>query len=64
MFICVNHRDIDDSAQTVTITPPATIPPKTGMAIFFAILGLMIAGGAGMLIFRKKDDTVPEEQSA
>ena len=56
-----NHRDIDDSAQTVTITPPATIPPKTGMAIFFAILGLMIAGGAGMIIFRKKDDTVPEE---
>lgn len=57
-----SHKDIDDKAQTVTIKAPATIvPPKTGMAIFFVILGFMIAGGAGMIVFRKKQIPVETE---
>lgn len=52
------HTDITDEGQTVSITPPSKpgvpTPPKTGMMIFFIILGIMVAGGAGMLIFRKK----------
>ena len=52
------HTDITDEGQTVSITPPSKpgvpTPPKTGMMIFFIILGIMVSGGAGMLIFRKK----------
>lgn len=47
------HTDLTDEGQTVTVTPPTT-PPKTGMTIFFVILGLMAAGGAGMLITKKR----------
>lgn len=48
------HTDINDQGQTVSLVPPSKTPPKTGMIVFFIILGLMAAGGAGMLIFRRK----------
>ena len=51
-----SHKDIDDESQTVTLTNPniKLTPPKTGMIVFFIIIGMMAAGGAGMLVFRKK----------
>ena len=64
------HTDLENKDQTISIvppstppetppetppsTPPSTTPPKTGMTVFFIIIGLMVVGGAGMLIFRKK----------
>lgn len=48
------EHNLNDEDQSLTVTPP-TSPPKTGALIFFILLGLMIAGGAGMMIFRKKE---------
>lgn len=49
-----SHTDLSDKGQTVTIIPP-NAPPKTGMAVFFILLGLMAAGGIGMLLSKKLD---------
>ncbi|MBR5180543.1 MAG: VaFE repeat-containing surface-anchored protein [Lachnospiraceae bacterium] len=50
-----DHSDIDSKSQTVIIgSPEAEVTPKTGMAIFFIIIALIMAGGAGIIIFRKK----------
>lgn len=50
-----DHSDIDSKSQSVTIgSPEAEVTPKTGMAIFFIIIALIMAGGAGIIIFRKK----------
>jgi Subtilisin-like serine proteases len=49
------HTNIEDKGQTVTITPP-NAPPKTGMTVFFVLLGLMAAGGIGMFLSKKKRD--------
>lgn len=48
------EHNLNDEDQSLTVTPP-TSPPKTGALIFFILLGLMIAGGAGMMIFKKKE---------
>ena len=53
------HTDINDKGQTVTIVPP-NAPPKTGMTIFFILLGLMAVGGIGMFLSKKKDGNVTE----
>ena len=53
------HTDINDKGQTVTIVPP-NAPPKTGMTIFFILLGLMAVGGIGMFLSKKKDEEVTE----
>lgn len=47
------HTNLEDKGQTVTIVPP-NAPPKTGMTIFFVLLGLMAAGGIGMFLSKKK----------
>ena len=51
-----DESDIENKSQTVTLTNPNVklTPPKTGMMIFFVILGIIAVGGAGMLIFRKR----------
>ena len=45
------HKDLTDSNQTITVSHT----PKTGMTVFFIILGILAVGGAGMLIFRRKN---------
>lgn len=46
------HKDLTDSNQTITVSHT----PKTGMTVFFIILGILAVGGAGMLIFRRRND--------
>ena len=47
------HKDLSDTNQTITVSGY----PKTGMTMFFVILGLMVMGGIGMLYAgtRKKE---------
>ena len=47
------HKDLSDTNQTITVSGY----PKTGMAMFFIIIGLMVMGGIGMLYAgtRKKE---------
>ena len=53
--IFVEH-EIDNADQSITVTPPTprTTPPKTGMIIFFILLGFIAVGGAGMLVTKRK----------
>lgn len=54
------HKDLTDSNQTITVTNT----PKTGMTMFFILLGIIVAAGAGMILSRKKvTEEVTEEIS-
>ena len=47
------HKDLTDTNQTINVTRTKT-PPKTGMLMFFILLGFILAGGIGIIVFRKK----------
>ena len=45
------HKDLSDSNQTITVSNS----PKTGMTMFFVLMGLVLAAGMGMILTRRKE---------